>query len=146
MNYKSYIGIDVSATAIKICKAKFSHDKSKKFYISSKLPENLIINSKENIDMSISLDVIYHLVENEVFENYMLNLFNSSSKFVCIYSSNFDAEQQIHERRRKFTDYIEKNFCEWKLYKKVKNKYPYNTYKPNTTSSCDFYFYKKTHI
>lgn len=142
MNYKLYVGVDVSSVAVEMCKVKFFHDKSKKFFTIPKLPRS-ILNGKNKFDMSVSLDVIFHLIEDDVFESYMNNLFNSSKKFVCIYSSNLDFKQIMHVKHRKFTAYIDRNFNNWELYKKVNNKYPYRNNRPNTTSFCDFYFYRK---
>ena len=34
------------------------------------------------------MDVIYHLVEDEIFESHMAALFNHATRFVLIYSSN----------------------------------------------------------
>ena len=31
-------------------------------------------------DLSMSLDVLYHILEDNVFNSYMINLFNSSNK------------------------------------------------------------------
>jgi hypothetical protein len=39
-------------------------------------------------DLELSLDVIYHLVEDEVFDAYMRSLFAHAGRFVVIYSSN----------------------------------------------------------
>jgi hypothetical protein len=46
----------------------------------------------------LSLDVIYHLVETEMFDLHMIHLFQSASRFVIIYSTNFDESQINHER------------------------------------------------
>ena len=35
-----------------------------------------------------SLDVIYHLVEDEILKSYMTTLFGTARKLVIIYSSN----------------------------------------------------------
>ena len=72
-NYKNYIGYDISQTAIKICKNKFNNDKTKMFIHMS---DNFTNNIKA--DLSISLDEIYHLLEDNAFNLYMQNLFNSS--------------------------------------------------------------------
>lgn len=141
MNYKKYLGLDVSKEIINKDIEKFKNDCTKKFMI---INENMDINNK--YDMSISLDVIFHLVEDSVFENYMNNLFKYASKFVCIYSSNENTEQcgyYNHMKHRKFTDYIDMNFKNWRLCKYIKNKYPYDENNSSQTSFCDFYFYKK---
>ena len=117
-NYKKYIGYDVSKTAIKICQKKFKKDKTKTFIY---MKDNFI-NVKKG-DLSISLDVIYHLLEDNVFNLYMKNLFNSSKKYVCIYSSNLDKKWAKHVRHRKFTDWIKKNISnEWKIKEYIPNK------------------------
>src|SRR5262249_17014059 len=87
MQYPSYIGLDVSASSIFRCVEVFSPDMTKSFllYNSKAFMDNLNIC---NADMSLSLDVIYHLVEDETYDLYMRHLFSSSRRFVVIYSSN----------------------------------------------------------
>ena len=103
INYKQYIGYDVSKTAINICQKKFYNDSTKKFFhINGKF-----INNKK-ADLTISLDVIYHLLEDNVYNLYMKNLFDSSEKYICIYSSNYDKIDAMHVKHRKFTDWIDK--------------------------------------
>ena len=138
-NYKNYIGYDVSQTAIKICKKKFNYDKTKTFIHMS---DNFTNDRKA--DLSISLDVIYHLLEDSVFNLYMQNLFNSSKKYVIIYSSNVDKKWEKHVRHRKFTDWIDKYISnEWKIKEYIPNKYPFDIKNQDSTSFSDFYFYEK---
>ena len=138
-NFPYYIGIDVAEKAIAICKNKFANDKTKSFY--SNLSNKNIPYSAE---LAISIDVIYHLVEDEVFEKYMFDLFLSAKNYVIIYSSNFEGKQYFHERDRMFTTWIDKNISDWHFFKKIKNKYPYSELNQNETSKADFYIYKKS--
>lgn len=137
--YPKYIGIDVSKKAISICKKIFKKDKTKSFYLYE--------SSKAKVataDLSLSLDVIYHLVEDEVFEDYMKRLFKASTKFVIIYSSNFDEHSADHVRSRKFTNWIDNNVSQYWLQKDyIKNIYPYNEEDHKNTSMADFYIYQK---
>lgn len=138
--YPYYIGYDVSQKAIEICKLIFSADDTKKF-IWCGLDE---FESDVVGDLALSLDVIFHLIEDEVFEKYMQRLFSSSNKYVCIYSSNYDEVTAEHVKHRKFTEWIEKNLNnEWKLEKFIKNRFPYLEEDCENTSFSDFYFYKK---
>ena len=116
-NYKNYIGFDVSKTAIKICQNKFKYDMTKTFiYISDNFTNN------RKADLSISLDVLFHLIEDNVFNLYMQNLFNSSKKYVCIYSSNVNKKWDKHVKHRKFTDWINKYISnEWKIIQYIPN-------------------------
>ena len=138
-NYKNYIGYDVSQTAIRICSKKFKNDSTKKFIYL----DNNFVNDKK-ADLSISLDVIYHLIEDDVFDLYMNNLFSSSNKFVCIYSSNNNSGGGKHVKHRKFTDWIDKYMSkDWKLKEFIPNKYHISRKNREITSQADFYFYEK---
>ncbi len=136
--YPQYLGVDVSKTAVDQCRKKFAHDPSKTF---------ITLNAYDNqkAELGLSLDVIYHLIEDHVFHSHMLQLFNSARRYVIIYSSNSDQQYAIqgkHVRHRDFGLWIEKNRPEWKLLKHIPNLYPYN---PNTNSGsfADFYFYER---
>ena len=140
--YPKYIGIDVSSKAVEICKKIFKEDDTKEFYCSSteKIPAKICLGGGS---LALSLDVIYHLVEDNVFEKYMEDLFGSSKRYVCIYSCNFDEVHAQHVKCRKFTDYVEKNFPDWKLIKRIPNIFPYDIKDKDNTSWSDFYFYAK---
>ena len=74
----------------------------------------------------------------------MNNLFGSSYKFVCIYSSNNKTGGGMHVRHRKFTDWIDKYMSnQWKLIEYIPNKYHFNQKNSKETSFSDFYFYEK---
>ena len=145
MNYPSYIGLDVSKTIIKSCKDKFKEDKTKSFYIydSFSCVDNHGLFTAE---LSLSLDVIYHLVENEIFESYMYQLFKSGSKHVIIYSSDFEDDQVYHEKNRNFTKWVNSSIAGWTLVKKIKNKYPLDPSRRHDTSKADFFIYSKNEI
>lgn len=138
-NYEKYIGYDVSQTAINICRKKFNNDNTKTFIL---MDDNF--RNENKADLSISLDVIYHLLEDNVFDLYMQNLFNSSNKYICIYSSNINKPWAKHVKHRKFTDWIDKYMAKsWKLKEFIPNKYPFDENNMNNSSFSDFYFYEK---
>lgn len=83
--YPQYTGLDVSPCVIEKVKKQFANDKSKVFYEVGEFLEN-----PSSAELGLSLDVIYHLVNDEIFESYMYNLFTYAQKFVIIYSSNKD--------------------------------------------------------
>lgn len=137
--YPSYIGYDVSTSAIARCKNLFSEDRTKEFRMVDEY-------HGETADMAISLDVIFHLIEDDVYENYMHRLFTAALRHVVIYSSNKDetpADKATHVKHRKFTDWVKKNFPEWKLANVITNKYPYDG-DHITTTFADFYFFERT--
>ncbi len=137
--YPKYTGIDVSKTALKICKTIFKTDKSKSFYFY----DDFFKENTKKYQLVLSLDVIYHLIEDEVFYAYMDNLFAFSEKFVVIYASNKNKVIADHVKSRKFTDYVDLKFAKvWELYKHEKNRFPFDPNDTNTSMS-DFYIYKR---
>lgn len=136
-NIKNYLGFDVSDTIIKLCQDKFFDNPNYKF-------KNMSEYRGEKAELTLSLDVIYHLVEDSVYNDYMNKLFDASNKYVIIYASNKNEEHYIHVKHRKFTDWIENNKKEWKLIKHIPNKYPYNINKIGESSFADFYIFAKS--
>ena len=135
-DYPSYIGFDVSLKAIAICNSMFGQDSRKIF----KLMEEY---QGETAALTLSLDVVYHLVEDKIFVDYMHKLFDSAQRFVVIYSSNTDTRaknQSPHVRHRKFTDWVESNKPSWRLIKHIPNKFPIEKH-AETGSFADFYIY-----
>ena len=114
-DFPSYLGLDVSPKAIEICTEMFSGDSSKHF---------LTLNDYkgQEADLALSLDVIFHLVEDDVFEDYMRALFKAGKKFVIIYSSNssdvnwFD---RAHVKHREFVNWVSSNMTDWELMEEV---------------------------
>lgn len=138
-NYPNYLGIDVSRKAIELCKNRFKDDMSKSFcHIDD------VNNPKA--ELSMSLDVIYHLVEDAVYNKYMTDLFCASERYVCIYSSDYVDElsdEAEHIRHRMFTEWVKKNAPQFELISKIPNIYPYDKADPKNTTYADFFFFKR---
>ena len=138
---RSYIGFDISPTIIRHCNRLYGKDKSKQFRLMQQWEPS------EIAECSLSLDVIYHLIEDSVFNDYMRKLFYSSRKYVIIYSTNSDVHENNgvadHVKHRKFTDWVKSRMPEFKLIKVLPNKYPFNGDSLASTYA-DFYFYAKT--
>lgn len=139
-NYPRYVGIDVSATAVANCRARFQNDTSKCFYLPAEFPV------PRNFDLALSLDVIFHLVEDDVFTHYMMDLFAASRKYVIVYSSNVDAVWAAHVRDRQFTTWVEVQQPRWDLIQHIPNKYPWDRRDPHNTSPAEFFVYARRRI
>lgn len=136
--YPTYTGYDVSRAAVAMCRERFLRDNSKQFFHTGEY-------DGQQAELAVSLDVIFHLIEDEIFDFYMHRLFDASSRFVAIYSSNQDNPVKpiaAHVRHRQFSRWIDKNLSHWKLAKHIPNPYPYNG-DSTRTSFADFYFYEK---
>lgn len=143
--YPNYFGYDVSETAVSRCHRLFGNDNTKTF--STMLPQN------ETFDLSLSLDVIFHLIEDDVFDQYMNNLFSLSARFTIIYSSNlsqsaFDArfgdrcKTAPHVKHRCFTDWVSINRKEWHLIETKENPFVFDPLQPENTSFSEFYIFE----
>lgn len=137
-DYPRYLGVDVSPNALERCRERFPEDDSKQFQL---LGDDLC-----PAELGLSLDVIYHLVEDTVFDAHLRVLFESATRFVIIYSSNTDEQASLqgsHVRHRKFTTWVEQEQSGWTQMGHIPNKFPY-TGDDRTSSFADFYIFSKT--
>jgi trans-aconitate methyltransferase len=138
-NYPTYTGFDVSAKAIKMCENLFKNDTTKNFKLTDEY-------NSETAELTLSLEVIFHIIEDELFDSYMQRLFDSSTKYVIIFSSNTNdnsGNSVKHVKHRKFTDWVDNYRSNWKLEKYLPNKYPVTPgVSSSETSFSDFYIYK----
>lgn len=123
-DYPEYVGLDVAPGAIERCMALFSADRRKSFFLYS--PEHF----RDPLgvlagDLGLSLDVVYHLVEDELFDTYMRHLFQCARSHVIIYSSNDDTRTSAAAwiRHRRYTDWVLRNCPQWELVQHQPNPY-----------------------
>ena len=132
-----YLGVDLSADAIARCRKRFAQQPERRFVTTAEY-------AGETADCALSLDVIYHLVEDDAFDAYMRRLFAAARGCVAIYSSNRRDEQRRdaeHVRHRIFTDWVAEQEPGWTLWRHVPNDYPYEG-DWRTGSFADFYVYR----
>lgn len=134
----SYIGLDVSKIALEKCVLKFKNDNTKSFYYYDPF---LFVddNTKFHAELALSLEAIFHLVEDNIYEKYIQDLFSSAKKYVIIYSSNFKEKRKKispHVRHREFTKDIIKLCPGWHHIKTIKSRYPEESF-------SDFFIFKK---
>ena len=139
-DFPEYLGLDVSKTILTSCISQFEDDKTKSF--KKYCPESFVLDKL--YDLSISIDVLYHLIEQEIFEKHLTDLFEASSRWVVIYSCNFDKSGlAAHVRPRKFTDFVQDNFREFHLVNHTANPYPIEEHGLKNGSWSDFFVYQK---
>jgi hypothetical protein len=132
-DFPHYTGYDISPDALGRCRVRFACDETKSFHLLNGPPTQA--------DLSLSLDVIYHLVEDDVFEDHMNRLFGSATRFVAIYSSNDERQSTSrHVRHRRFSEWIDSNRPEWTLLEVVANPFPGDG-SDGISSFADLYFY-----
>jgi len=84
INYANYVGIDVSETAIARCRSRYADDTSKQFFTSSEFATQRVARP----EAALSLDVIFHLVERDVYATYLNELFAAAERFVLLFTSD----------------------------------------------------------
>jgi hypothetical protein len=140
--YPYYFGLDVSKTAIALCTRRFKNDRTKAFRHWDWASGPLEIPSGP-ADLALSLDVVYHLVEDAAFEAHMNALFASSRNWVVVYSTNEESASRVPwVRHREFTAWIVKSLPGWHLVERHPNRFPFER-EDGRTSSAEFFVYHK---
>jgi len=138
IGYQNYIGFDISPTIVKNCQSKFQEDGSKQFLHISEF-------AQQQADLVVSLDVIYHLVEDEVYLQYMNNLVASARDFIIVFSSNTDKQKTLsrkHVKHRVFTEFFERD-PHWQLVDTIETPTSVSDAAANDIHVADFYIFKK---
>jgi SAM-dependent methyltransferase len=134
--YPHYTGYDISPLVLDMCRQRFADDPTKSF-------REMKEYAGESAELTLSLDVIYHLIEDATFEAYMRRLFEAATLYVIIYSSNKDEQDDVvvaHVRHRRFTDWVEQQMPAWTLLEHIPNRYSFVN-DPVAGSFADFYIY-----
>jgi SAM-dependent methyltransferase len=132
----AYTGLDVSDTALARCRQRFPQH----VFLPFAQAEGL-----RPADLCLSMDVIFHLIEQDVFAAYMDALFAHGTWLVLIYASNMDRGWPApHVRHRRFTDHVAARFPDWRLCAHLPNPYPFDPAHPDETSFADFFVYART--
>jgi SAM-dependent methyltransferase len=136
VGYPRYIGLDISRSALELCQRLFVGDPEKSFF----LYDGACFTDQAGLftaELAISLDVIYHLTEDTVFDTYMRHLFAAGTKYVIIYATNRKMSGTApHVRHRQFTQWTEAHGQGWRLTQVTPG--------PNTTPDrADFFTYER---
>lgn len=140
-SYPEYHGFDVSPTAITRCRELFRADPARSFELMDNYHE-------QQAELALSLDVIYHLVEDDLYDAYMRRLFRAARNWVIVYSSDTDDNTGYvgtHVRHRRFTDWVSSHMRDWQLLRHVPNRYSQSRFN-GPGSFADFYIYEKSDV
>jgi SAM-dependent methyltransferase len=133
LRVSDYTGVDVAPAALAHCAARFPDHRFLPF---------AALESAPAADLAMSIDVVFHLVEDAVFAAYMRALFGHARRFVLVYGSNVERDwPSPHVRHRRFSDHITATQPDWTLAAHVPNRYPFDPSRPDDTSFADFFVY-----
>ncbi|MEM8787350.1 MAG: class I SAM-dependent methyltransferase [Pseudomonadota bacterium] len=135
--YPAYVGVDISETVVAACRERFAADPDKTFL-------TVAAYDGRRAELALSLDVIYHLVEDETYHAYMAGLFDAAERFVIVYASNKDEQPpEKHVRHRRFTDWIAEHRPQFRLTAHMPNRFPYDPKDPENSSFADFFVFAR---
>lgn len=133
--FPSYTGIDVVPELVARAKTRFADRPGWTF--STRADFEL---QPAGHDLALSLDVIYHLIEDDVFDAYMSDLVNASGKYLLIYASDRDdMPPAVHVRHRKYTSWIAENAPQWRCIETLENPFAMKEGDDPTQTSFAFF-------
>jgi len=135
--YRNYFGLDVSSEAIERCRHRFAADPSRRFALVDDY-------AGEQADLALPLDVLFHLVEDSVYDRYLDRLFAATRRFVVLYttSTNDPPRRLAHVRHRPVEQDVAVRFPDFERMGDVENALP-----PPVQFSSElatrFFFYRR---
>lgn len=139
-DFDHYTGVDVVEQVVAANRSRFSDRTDWAF-----LTNDAFSQSPLSGEMTMSLDVIYHLVEDQVFDTYMTQLFDSAGRFVLIYASDHDERlDNPHVRHRNYSRWIAESRPDFAMVQEWEHPFPYSADSdPNETSFAFFRLYER---
>lgn len=101
--YPEYLGLDVAPSAVARCQSLFAGDRLKQFTLYNPFQFD---PASRQADLALSLEVIFHLTEDDLYRLHLEHLFACARQWVVIFASD---EQDMatgpfpHFRQRRFT-------------------------------------------
>ena len=103
-----YIGYDVSKMAVTMARARCRDLQSHQFH-------EFADRDVETGDLTLSMDVTFHLVEDDVYNWHLRDLAKYARMAVLIYSTDYDSSATGHVRHRKVSRDWMNRFPEWRF-------------------------------
>ncbi|MDA1361139.1 class I SAM-dependent methyltransferase [Glycomyces luteolus] len=144
--YPRYLGFDVSPTMLSQTMARFAEDNTKSFALYD--PERF--SDRAGIvtaDLVLSLDVIFHLTEDDVYDLHLEHVFGAARRHAVLYTSDADdprmtGEFAPHMRHHPVLRDVAKRYPEWRLRERIDNPHPWSR-EDLDGSISDFFIYER---
>ncbi|MEK5029986.1 class I SAM-dependent methyltransferase [Paenibacillus sp. FSL R7-0302] len=136
MNYNEYLGVDVSVTSVGLCASRFADDSSKSFMLYT--PGLWINRGFLQADLTVCLDVLYHITDETDFRNTLRDILHSSTEWVALYTRLEETENSgvsTIQDRNLFHYLLE--YPEFNVHEIIPQRYP-------DQSSADFVILRRT--
>lgn len=110
----AYVGVDVSGVVLN----KIQTRNPDRFFVLHERTSEA--THWLEADLALSMDVIFHLVNDKDYHDYLLSLFGSARKIVAIYSTDYPGGRTArHVLRRQFTPDVAQRFTNWELFQQA---------------------------
>lgn len=141
LKIERYVGVDISEKCIEWARRHF-HRAHWEFLTAD---EFAAARTEGMYELGLSLDVIYHLVEDEVYKTYLEDLFSAASRKVLIYSSNLDYFDPAfpHVRHRPVVEDVTAFQPEWSFVQTVPNPFYRHPDERGYGSFAEFHIFEK---
>lgn len=145
-SYPRYLGYDVAPTQLRRTMARFADDPAKSFALYDPEcfadPAGLV-----TADLVLSLDVVYHLIEDSVYDLHLRHVFGAARRHVALFTSDGDDPSLSgvfapHVRHRPVLRDVAERFPEWELRKRIDNPRAWR-HEGDSGSVADFFFYSR---
>lgn len=118
-DYPIYTGLDIAPSAVAHCRTLFDGDATKRFAVYD--PRSFQPAGFQ-ADLAISIEVVFHLTEDDLYERHLRHLFASARRRVVIFAADEDRATPFpHLRLRRFTPDAARLAPDWRLLEKVEN-------------------------
>ncbi|MFB9236890.1 hypothetical protein ACFFWC_15230 [Plantactinospora siamensis] len=145
-SYPRYLGLDVAPAILDGTMARFSADPTKSFLRYD--PHRFVDPAGfVTAELALSLDVIYHLVEDDTYALHLRHVFGAASRMVVLFTSDADTltlreRTAPHVRHRSVVADIRARLPHWTLVDRIPNRFPYQG-SGTETSFADFFVYQR---
>jgi hypothetical protein len=140
LRVSAYIGFDISKSALTRCIERFKHDSTKSFFLF----DTECFRDADGLfeaDAALSLDVIFHLVDDRVFESYMAHACSAARKYLILYTTDYDRPSTGHERPRAVSKWM-RTRSEFALKQRIASPFP-GTQDEQCVSDAEFLVYER---
>ncbi|MBL7804175.1 MAG: class I SAM-dependent methyltransferase [Saprospiraceae bacterium] len=121
-DYPSYLGFDIAPEAVELCRQRFSGNPARHFAVYD--PADFE-PARHRAELALSLEVIFHLTEQDLYERHIRDLFALASRWVVIFSADKDAATPFpHFVLRRFTPDVGRWAPDWRLREQAPNPFP----------------------
>jgi SAM-dependent methyltransferase len=115
--YPRYVGLDISPSAVEKCRRRFAGTPGRAFHVyhPDRFESDL---GDDRHELALSLDVAYHLLEDDAYEAHLRHLFAAASRYTIIYSTDEavpEARSAAHVRHRAVSVDVSAMIDGWEL-------------------------------